>query len=159
MTLTPARTLIFLAAAGSAAMLLSAWGFQYLGGLAPCAMCIWQRWPHGVAALAGALGVLNAPLAAVVGLCASLVGTGIAVFHSGVERDLWDGPTTCTSNTNVGGMSAEELLSQILDAPVVRCDEIPWELLGLSMANWNGIVSLGFVCVWGLALKRSLRGA
>ena len=124
MTLPAPRNLIFLAALGSAAMLLSAWGFQYLGGLAPCAMCIWQRWPHAIAAAAGVIGIATAPIAAVIGLSASLVGTGIALFHSGVERDWWEGPATCTSNSDIGSVSAEELLQQILDAPLVRCDEI-----------------------------------
>ena len=155
MTLPAPRNLIFLAALGSAAMLLSAWGFQYLGGLAPCAMCIWQRWPHAIAAAASVIGIATAPIAAVIGLSASLVGTGIALFHSGVERDWWEGPATCTSNSDIGSVSAEELLQQILDAPLVRCDEIQWEFIGLSMANWNGIVSLGFVAVWAIALRKS----
>ena len=29
-----------------AALLAGAWGSQLLGGLYPCEMCHWQRWPH-----------------------------------------------------------------------------------------------------------------
>lgn len=149
-----ARTLALIAAAGSAALLLGAWGFQYIGGLAPCKMCIWQRWPHGIAVLAGGLSVVSLPLAAAVGLLASLVGTGIAIFHSGVERSLWEGPTTCTSTNDLGALSPQQLLDQIMAAPLVRCDEIPWQMFGLSMANWNAVLSAGLVVLWALALLR-----
>ncbi len=149
-----ARTLVLIAAAGSAALLLGAWGFQYIGGLAPCKMCIWQRWPHGIAVLAGGLSVVSLPLAAAVGLLASLVGTGIAIFHSGVERSLWEGPTTCTSTNDLGALSPQQLLDQIMAAPLVRCDEIPWQMFGLSMANWNAVLSAGLVVLWALALLR-----
>ncbi len=149
-----ARTLVLIAAAGSAALLLGAWGFQYIGGLAPCKMCIWQRWPHGIAVLAGGLSIGALPLAAVVGLLASLLGTGIAIFHSGVERSLWEGPTTCTSTNDLGALSPQQLLDQIMAAPLVRCDEIPWQMFGLSMANWNAVLSAGLVVLWALALLR-----
>ena len=149
-----ARTLVLIAAAGSAALLLGAWGFQYIGGLAPCKMCIWQRWPHGIAVLAGGLSLVSLPLAAAVGLLASLVGTGIAIFHSGVERSLWEGPTTCTSTNDLGALSPQQLLDQIMAAPLVRCDEIPWQMFGLSMANWNAVLSAGLVVLWALALLR-----
>jgi disulfide bond formation protein DsbB len=139
-----ARTLVLIAAAGSAALLLGAWGFQYIGGLAPCKMCIWQRWPHGIAVLAGGLSVVSLPLAA----------AGIAIFHSGVERSLWEGPTTCTSTNDLGALSPQQLLDQIMAAPLVRCDEIPWQMFGLSMANWNAVLSAGLVVLWALALLR-----
>ncbi|WP_425090384.1 disulfide bond formation protein B [Tropicimonas sp. S265A] len=153
--LTP-RNIALLAAAGSAAMLLAAWGFQHLGGLAPCAMCIWQRWPHALAVLAGGLSLIS-PLAAWLGLGGALATAGIGGFHTGVERGWWEGPSTCTSGS-IEGLSPEELLNQILAAPVVRCDEVPWEMFGLSMASWNMLVSLGLAGVWALAILSARRG-
>lgn len=147
--LTP-RNLALLAAAGSAGMLLAAWGFQYLGGLAPCTMCIWQRWPHALAALSGGL-VLLTPFAAWLGLGGALATAGFGGYHTGVERGWWQGPSTCSSGS-IDGLTPEELLNQIMAAPIVRCDEVPWEMFGLSMASWNMLVSLGFACLWGLAL-------
>jgi len=147
------QKIAMLAALGSAAMLVSAWGFQYLGGLAPCALCIWQRWPHAIAALSGPAFLLT-PWAALIGMLSSLTGAGIALYHSGIERNWWEGPTTCTTTNDVGSLSVADLMAQIEAAPLVRCDEIPWELLGLSMANWNGFVSLGFAALWSVALLR-----
>ena len=148
-----AQRLYLTAALGSALLLAAALAFQYFGGLAPCKMCIWQRWPHGLAILAG-LACLFKPLRlfGVIGLLAALGTSGIGLFHAGVEQGWWEGPNTCTSGP-IGGLSADELLEQILNAPVVRCDEIAWDFLGLSMAAWNAIVSLVLAALWALGLK------
>ncbi|MCE8507960.1 disulfide bond formation protein B [Ruegeria pomeroyi] len=146
--------LILLAAGGSAAMLLTAWGFQYLGGMAPCKLCIWQRYPHGAAVLIGAVTLATGwrilPWA---GALAALTTAGIGLYHAGVEQGWWQGPTTCTSGP-IGNLSAEQLMAQIMEAPLVRCDEIPWDLFGISMAGWNGLVSLGLALIWLLAATR-----
>jgi disulfide bond formation protein DsbB len=141
-------TLILTAAGGSLALLLGALAFQHLGGLAPCKMCLWQRWPHGAAVILGALALLVPgrilPLA---GAAAAATSAGIGLYHTGVERGWWQGPDTCTSGP-IAGLSPEDLLNQILAAPVVRCDEVAWSMLGLSMASWNAVLSLLLVAVW-----------
>jgi disulfide bond formation protein DsbB len=148
------RQFILLAALGSAAMLLGALAFQHLGGLAPCKLCIWQRWPHGIAVAAGALGLLAlAPLMATTGALVSLAGAGIAFYHTGVERGWWPGPDTCTAGGDIGQLDPNALFDQIMAAPLVRCDEVAWEFLGLSMASWNGLVSLGLAALWLMALR------
>ncbi|EEX10727.1 disulfide bond formation protein, DsbB family [Ruegeria lacuscaerulensis ITI-1157] len=147
--MTRKRTLILLAAAGSLGLLLGAWAFQYIGGMAPCKMCIWQRYPHGAAIVIGALafalpGVRLLPL---LGAAAAATTSGIGIYHAGVERGLWEGPSSCTSGS-ISGLSAEQLMEQIMAAPLVRCDEIPWEMFGLSMAGWNALLSAGLVLAW-----------
>ena len=150
-----ARTLVLIAAAGSAALLLGAWGFQFIGGLAPCKMCIWQRWPHGAAVGAGVLALLTpGMLMPLLGALAAAITGGIGIYHTGVERGWWDGPDSCTSG-DITGLSAQELMDQIMAAPLVRCDEVPWELLGLSMASWNAVVSFGLAAIWILAVRRA----
>ena len=132
-------------AAGSLAALAAAFAFQHLGGLEPCPLCIWQRWPHVATALlaAATLGV-RGPLAAVVlGLAglAALAGAGLAGFHAGVEQQWWAGLEACA-----GGPSAETvaaLRERLLNTAPARCDEVAWSFLGLSMAAWNGLLSLG----------------
>ncbi len=145
-----------LAGAGSAALLAGALGFQYLGGLAPCQLCLEQRWPH-VAAVLIALAALAAPRRwlLVAGALAALATAGLGVFHAGVEQGWWQGPTTCTSGP-IAGLSTDDLMAQIMDAPLVRCTEIAWSLGGVSMAGWNAILSAGLVAVW-LAGARTTR--
>ena len=150
------RLLIVLAAGGSAALLLGAFGFQHLGGLAPCKMCLWQRWPHAVAVAIGVIGVFfPARLVAALGGLAAAATGAIGVYHAGVEQGWWQGPTTCTSGP-IGGLSAQQLMDQILAAPLVRCDEIPWQMLGLSMAGWNAVLSFALAALWiAAALRRA----
>lgn len=147
------RALVLAAAGGSAAMLLGAWGFQYIGEMAPCKMCIWQRYPHAVAAVIGALAfVLPWRWLPMLGALAALTTSAIGFYHAGVEQGWWEGPSTCTSGP-IGGLSAEQLLDQIMSAPLVRCDDIPWEMFGISMAGWNAVISLGLALIWVAAAR------
>ena len=138
----------------SAAMLISAWTFQYFG-YPPCKMCYWQRYPHMAAVAIGALAQATGQrLFAWAGALAMFVTSGIGIYHSGVERKLWEGPTSCTSS-GTGGLSSDQLFDQIMSAPLVRCDEIPWELFGLTMANLNALFSLAFALLWmRVAMRR-----
>ncbi len=160
MILSP-RAWVLLAAAGSAALLVAALAFQYIGGLAPCPLCIWQRWPHGAAVLAGTLGAtvlarFLRPLVALGGL-AMLVNAGLGAYHTGIERGWWAGPDACSGAGNVGNLSTDELMAEIMTAPLVRCDEVAWELLGLSMASWNALASLALAGLWVAALVNARR--
>ena len=141
-----------LLAGGASALLLGgAWAFQYLGGLAPCEMCIWQRWPHGTAIIAGLLGgglvlsgVLPARLGrvlAILAIAAIAISGVIGVFHAGVEWKLWPGPSECTGFGYVPGRDDFKPLQ------VVRCDEAQWRLLGISLAGYNAIFSLGIAAL------------
>jgi disulfide bond formation protein DsbB len=151
--MTRQKTLILLAAAGSAALLLGALAFQHLGGMAPCKLCIWQRWPHGIAVVMGGLGLVALPgIVARLGALAAFATALIGGYHTGVERGWWQGPSDCTGGP-VGGLSADDLLAQIMAAPLVRCDEVPWEMWGLSMASWNAVASLALMLIWLMALR------
>jgi len=126
----------------STVLLLGAFAFQYLGGLPPCEMCVWQRWPHGAAILLGVGGAALAMTGALPGKMArslawlavlALIVTGaIGVFHAGVEWKFWPGPSHCTG---VGDPRSFEIV-------IVRCDEAMWRLLGVSLAGYNAILSL-----------------
>ena len=141
-----------------AALLAGAYGSQYWGGLAPCEMCWWQRYAH-IAAFAFALIALLAGKMpdrgrsfvwlAALGILAS---GAIGVFHAGVELDYWEGFTQCAA---LAGGSGDDFFKSIMEAPVVRCDEVQWSFLGISMAGWNAILSLSsaLLILW-LSLKR-----
>jgi disulfide bond formation protein DsbB len=114
---------------------------QYVGGLYPCEMCYWQRWPHAAAILLAIGAYLSASnsgrsraLVMLAALAVALSGA-IGVFHAGVEIGWWEGITQCTAT---GATS----LQDILNVPLVRCDQVQWDFLGVSMAGWNAIISL-----------------
>lgn len=146
---------VLLATLGSAAILLGAFAFQHLGGMAPCKLCLWQRWPHGTAAAIGLIILFTGEgRMAWMGALATLTTSAIGFYHVGVEQAWWEGPTSCTS-TATETLSAEELLNQILAAPLVRCDDIAWQMAGISMAGWNAIISLGLAALWIQAMRRA----
>lgn len=151
-------TASLLAAAGSAALLLGAFGFQYIGGLAPCHLCLLQRYPHAAAVAIGALmlALRNAALARALpyaGALAALTTAAYGAYHTGVERHWWLGPSTCTAG-NISKLSAADLLAQIQAAPVVQCDQVAWAMWGLSMASWNMLASLALAGLWLYAATR-----
>lgn len=149
-----ARRLCYVAAAGSAALLLGAFIFQALG-YAPCAMCIWQRYPHVVAIAVGALVLFRLPIAllALVGAVSAATTSAIGVFHTGVERDWWEGPSSCTGS-GIDLMSVSDLLPGASGEAktLVMCDQVVWEFATLSMASWNAIFSAGFAALWVCAI-------
>lgn len=131
-----------------AALLAGAWGSQLFGGLYPCEMCHWQRWPH-YAALVPAFLAFFVPQRSIRGslviLAALLIAVSgaIGVAHAGVEYGWWQGFTACTSTVSFSGGSAADRLNAILKAPVIRCDVAQWTLGGISLAGFNAIFSLG----------------
>lgn len=148
--------LILMAAAGSAAMLLAALAFQHLGGLAPCVLCIWQRWPHLAAAVIGLVALRSkGPVLPVLGALAALTTAGIGVFHFGVEQEWWQGLAQCSVNT-LEGVSASDLLNTDVSvgAPAA-CDKVAWSFLGLSMPGWNVLVSSFFAGLWLAAARKA----
>jgi disulfide bond formation protein DsbB len=161
MTTDRRRFAILLAAGGSAAVLAAAFAFQYLGGLAPCQLCIWQRWPHAAAVAIGGLALILARgtigrILPLLGSLAALTSAGIGVFHVGVEQKWWQGLASCTAGS-ISGISTDDLLNpDVAVGAVVRCDAIAWQMFGISMAGWNVILSALLAMIWIAAYRRSV---
>ena len=124
------------------ALLAGAFGSEYLGHLIPCEMCWWQRYAHLAALPLAALaftGPAESQRSRAFTLLAALaiaVSGGIGVYHAGVELKIFEGFTQCTA---IGHATLES----IIKAPLIRCDQVQWSFLGISMAGWNAILSLG----------------
>ncbi len=155
--MTPRHASHLLALLLPAALLGGAYVSQYGFGLMPCEMCLWQRWPHMTAiVLAGGALALQSHAAgrmllmlAALAIAASGV---IGAFHAGVEYKWWEGLTDCAVMTS--GTS-------VLDAPfsthVMRCDEAPWDLFGISLAGFNALFSIGGAALILGLLRRASR--
>lgn len=149
-----------LAGMASLAMLLGAFGFQHLGGLHPCVLCIWQRWPHALAAiLGGALlsNRLNKPTVSVVLMMGTLImlgSTGLSFFHVGVEIGVWEGLSSCGTPDYSG--TPEQIMAQI-EQGVPNCGDVTWRFLGHSMAGWNLFFSAVLSGLWAGQAWKSTR--
>jgi disulfide bond formation protein DsbB len=129
-------------------VILTALGFEYLGGYAPCPLCLMERYAYyaGIPMLfaAMALAAERPRLAALIFFAVALgflANAGLGVYHAGVEWHFWPGPETC-STAQALPATPSDLLRGLDEARVVRCDEATWRLFGLSFAGWNALISL-----------------
>jgi disulfide bond formation protein DsbB len=156
----PALAAALAIAAIAAATLAGAWFFQLVLDIRPCPLCLEQRYAYYFAIPLGALVAFAATrdvsravlLAGLAILAAAALGNaGLGAYHAGVEWGLWQGPTECTGPiVNFG--SAGNLLERLNTVKVIRCDEVQWRFLGLSLAGYNVLISLlmAAIAAWGI---------
>jgi disulfide bond formation protein DsbB len=162
---SPALTAAVAITAIAAATLAGAWFMQLVLGIQPCELCLAQRYAYYLVVPLGALTAIaaarDAPRGALVaGLAvialATLGNAGLAAYHSGVEWGFWQGPTACTGPVgNLG--SAGNLLERLDTVKVVRCDEVQWKFLGLSLAGYNVLISLLMAAIAAWGVRRTAR--
>lgn len=140
----PPRLMPLLLALASGGLLAAASVFEHGLGLAPCEMCLWQRWPHWAVVVLGVVGLIwwraTRPILALMAI-ALAVSTGLGFWHFGVEMAILPGLTACGGGIDFGGTPGT-VLDSLLAAPPIRCDIVAWSFLGLSLAGWNGVCSL-----------------
>lgn len=149
-TLT-ARNWPILALLLSLSLWIGALGFQHIGGMQPCQMCYWQRHAHKAVLAIAILALIIRQITKderwerrfliLIGL-AFIVSFGLALWHAGVEYKWWAGPRSCSGEAVVINMVD---ILKALDTPVKMpsCGEVPWSMLGISMAGYNAIISIG----------------
>lgn len=163
----PALTASALVTLIAAATIAGAWFFQLVLEILPCPLCLEQRYAYYLAIPVGVLTVLAARSGAprpllLAGLAilalATLANAGLGTYHAGDEWGLWKGPTDCSGPVvNLG--NAADLLSKLDTVKVVRCDEVQWRFLGLSLAGYNVLVSLlmAAIAAWGFVATAKMR--
>ena len=135
---------------------------EYVFGFAPCSLCLIQRYPHMLVAITSVWLIFfrthNFFLYPVNTLVIAL-SIILASYHVGVEQNVFQGPQSCSSSnlSLVSEKSAEALLKEILNTAVVRCDEVTWSFMGLSMATWNLILSIALFIGWTVSSLHFLR--
>lgn len=144
-------------------LILGAWGFQMVG-YKPCHLCLEQRVPWYIIipvgfGLAGAQAV-NAPRLAIIALFAALVALAVwsaylGGFHAGVEYGWWPGPADCTG-TGVQLPANGGLLDDLSPNEIIRCDQVPWEFAGISLAGFNFLFSLVAAAIAAVGLRATL---
>ena len=126
-------------------VLATAYAFEYLANLQPCVLCIYQRIPYAVAIglmLVAAILRTHSQSNLILFIATSVVfaiGSAIAIFHVGIEQQLWQGTAECGNFIKTD--SVEALRKQLLAQPIVRCDEVAWSLFGISMSGYNFLIS------------------
>ena len=164
MSANPALTAALAITIIAAATLAGAWFFQLVLDIRPCPLCLEQRYAYYLAVPLGLLVAFAASREAprplllaglAILLLAALYNAYLGAYHAGVEWKFWQGPTDCTGPVgNLG--SAGNLLERLDTVKVIRCDEVQWRFLGLSLAGYNVLISLlmAAIAAWGLVAAR-----
>ena len=146
----------------SVGMILFALISEHVFGFAACSLCLIQRYPHVLVAVTSVWliffrthNVFLYPVNTLV-MALSII---LASYHVGVEQSIFQGPQSCSSSnlSLVSDKSAEALLKEILNTSVVRCNEVKWSFMGLSMATWNLILSIALFIGWTVSTLHFLR--
>ena len=138
----------------AALVLGTAFTFQVFG-YPPCELCWWQRYPYmaimGVSIVGTAVRALPRRALLVILALLFLTDAGIAGFHAGVEQRWWEGLSTCSGYVDITD-NIDDALQSIMNAPLVRCDDIAWSLFGVSMAGYNLLVAtfMALFCIFRL---------
>ena len=137
----------------SMSMILFALISEYVFGFTPCSLCLIQRYPHMLVVITSIWVVFFRthdlfmyPLNTLI-MAFSII---LASYHVGVEQGIFQGPQSCSSSnlSTVSEKSAEALLIDLLNTSVVRCNEVTWSFMRLSMASWNLIISIALFVGW-----------
>ena len=128
----------------SGGSLMAAYIAEHLFNLQPCILCLYQRVPFLITLILGGIIFLlsfyqkrkSILVLVAISSITYLTNSALAFFHSGVERKWWKGFEGCSA-PDQSNMSPLEVIEAIKNTPAVLCDEIPWDLFGLSMANYN----------------------
>jgi disulfide bond formation protein DsbB len=160
MTLTT-RTFAAFALVASLTVLGATLASQYWGGLAPCELCLLQRWPWRAAIAISLIALLvgKRPALPWLALLLALVYTvsvAFAFYHVGVEQHWFAGPSACTTGA-IGTTTLEQLERQLEGTQAVMCDKIQWSLFGVSLAGWNLLASFVMAVICSTVFARTRR--
>ena len=121
--------------------------FEHVFGYVPCKLCLTQRNPYYIAIPLGLVAAFLPPRWARIGLwllaLTFVVSAGLGAYHSGVEWGFWPGPSDCGGGSGASAGNVGDFLNQLQNTRVVSCTDAAWRFLGLSLAGWNVLISLG----------------
>ncbi len=128
----------------SSLMLISAFYLEYFHGALPCDLCITQRWFHG-AIITYSIIIIFFLNKISISKKLLIFGVGIlwfsssvaGLYHFGIEMNFWTGPDGCSSNIDF----SKDTLTYLLEKSPIKCDEVMFEIFGLSLAGWNAFAS------------------
>lgn len=151
-----------LALFASVAMLVGAYGFEYIGGLFPCDLCWPQRYAHMAIIIFASFALYFKKSRKIKWLrfkimttFSYMISVGYSGYHAGVEQKWWEGPDSCTLQINNTSQSMEDFFNALGNVALIRCDQIPWDLFGISMAGYNFLISLTLFIMLCLSFKFS----
>ena len=139
----------------SSVMLISAFYLEYFHGALPCDLCITQRWFHGAIMAYSFIIILiikktfiSKKFLILGGAILWLSSSSAGLYHFGIEMNFWNGPDGCSSNIDF----SKDTLTYLLNKSPIKCDEVMFEIFGLSLAGWNALASFSIFLLTSILL-------
>ncbi len=128
----------------SSTLLLLAYFFEYFFTLLPCDLCSKQRGVLFIILIVSLISLFCIKLnknfrffnKSIIFLWAS--SSTLSIYHYGIEKKFWEGFNSCSSKIDFN----KDTLKNILSVNTSRCDDVQFELLNLSLAGWNSLISI-----------------
>ena len=133
---------------------------QYEYGILPCKICIWQRWPHILNIFIALIIISTSSIPnyiMVLGLINMFLAFILALYHYGLEQNLWDNVFSCSGEIKFNDLSTEEILKNLNNTPIKTCEIEAWNFLNLSLTGWNMILTLFMSVIWFLLISYNRR--
>jgi disulfide bond formation protein DsbB len=125
--------------------LIIAYISEYIFGLNPCNLCIYQRIPFFsilFLSLCSIFFIHNIKIKKYIFYLLILLFLGnmiLGLYHVGIEQKLFDLPTSCSGLDLLNMSNIEQLTEMIMQKSAVKCDDPAFEIFGISMAMMNVI--------------------
>ena len=134
----------------SSLMLSSAFYLEYFHNAFPCDLCITQRWFHALIISYSLITIFISKSSfftnklILIGLSITWIASSVAgLYHFGIEMNFWKGPDECSSAIDF----SKDTLKYLLNKSTIKCDEVMFKILGLSLAGWNAIMSFAMFLI------------
>ena len=130
--------------------LFSAYYIEFVLGLKPCKLCIYQRYPYFISIL---LLINIFFLKKLIRLCLlflsliSLFGSILAFYHFGIEQGFFSESIICEAPILDENLTKKEILKQ-LSEKAISCKIVTFKVFGLSLASINTIFSFVLFCIF-----------
>ena len=115
---------------------------EYILNYPPCVLCIYQRIPYVVAIFVSFAGYnyFKNNIILILIFIIFLISALISGYHYGIEKDIFEEFSGCSTNS-VDIINKEELLKSLKNS-TISCKEVNFKLLGFSLAGINFIFSI-----------------
>ena len=124
--------------------LVSAFFIEYILGHQPCNLCILERSPYLLAIIVVLLNYKFIQFEKFFILLLTIIflfGTVLSLYHLGIEQGLIQDSLVCDLKSGSNLLSKEEILKQLQEKSV-SCKDVTFKMFGLSLTNYNILISL-----------------
>ena len=124
--------------------LISAYFIEYILGHQPCNLCVYERIPYFLAILIVLINYKYNKLEKYLIISLAIIffiATILSIYHLGIEQGFIQESLLCDLEKGANIVDKDEILKQ-LQQKSISCKDVTFKIFGLSLTNYNIIISL-----------------